>query len=453
MSKEKVYKNGDSIIAGDFTFELEGNCLRKFLKGIFKKQYQDIACDMMVKHYAFYEELNKVGIVKEEEYVTREATICCSNGTEVVQLDAYEDHGILAANGKPLMTCSDCEVNKNIYSFGTCKCGDIYSESLPHPSEEGEPDEHGSVRYKCMPVLCGNWKQDTGDLLISEGEEFVEALRSGAFLTCIYEGKITVIGIEKGEEPETEELPWIPSNILQLDGETKAEKNLKTRIDSMNNNISNTDLKWNQNKIKAVWEACEEFYEDYGVQVDPRLLLAIIVKEGTGSFNTSFDNKAGDGGNGAETNFESDCEKAVDLLGGKIIAYIIFHGDFSKARAEAYNKGYAGIKDYDDILHYLNWETPRLSFLSKTFISGVYADDNNWNSGVRQIYSEFVYDDVTAEYTNYVKGLKQDIFENNAKKEGIKVTTKVTFKESKNGRDSQRKYNNEYTIIGVIPKI
>lgn len=206
--------------------------------------------------------------------------------------------------------------------------------------------------------------------------------------------------------------------------------------------------------LESVGECLKLSMEDsYGVQVDPRLLLAIIVKEGTGSFNTSFDNKAGDGGNGAETNFESDCEKTVDLLGGKIIAYIIFHGDFSKARAEAYNKGYAGIKDYDDILHYLNWETPRLSFLSKTFISGVYADDNNWNSGVRQIYSEFVYDDVTAEYTNYVKGLKQDIFENNAKKEGIKVTTKVTFKESKNGRDSQRKYNNEYTIIGVIPKI
>ena len=218
MSKEKVYKNGDSIIAGDFTFELEGNCLRKFLKGIFKKQYQDIACDMMVKHYAFYEELNKVGIVKEEEYVTREATICCSNGTEVVQLDAYEDHGILAENGKPLMTCSDCEVNKNIYSFGTCKCGDIYSESLPHPSEEGEPDEHGNVRYKCMPVLCGNWKQDTGDLLISEGEEFVEALRSGAFLTCIYEGKITVIGIPEKEAEERKKIQ-ISSWLIAYEGE------------------------------------------------------------------------------------------------------------------------------------------------------------------------------------------------------------------------------------------
>jgi len=33
MPEEKVQKNGDAIIAGDFTFELEGNCLRKeFLK-------------------------------------------------------------------------------------------------------------------------------------------------------------------------------------------------------------------------------------------------------------------------------------------------------------------------------------------------------------------------------------------------------------------------------------
>lgn len=133
MPEERVQKNGDAIIAGDFTFELEGNWLQKFFKGFFKKKYEDTACEMMAMHYAFYEELNKVGSVKEEEYVTREATICCSNGTEMVQLDAYEDHGILAANEKPLMTCSDCEVNKNIYSFGTCKCGNIYSEELPHP--------------------------------------------------------------------------------------------------------------------------------------------------------------------------------------------------------------------------------------------------------------------------------------------------------------------------------
>lgn len=256
---------------------------------------------------------------------------------------------------------------------------------------------------------------------------------------------------KRGGKPEPEELLWIPSNILQLTGKTEAENNLKKRIDSMNGCIPNDDLKWNQNKINVIWKKCEEFYEDYGVQVDPRLLLAIIVEEGTGSFNTSSDNKAGDGGNGPEANFEVDCEKAVDLLGGKIIAYVTFHGAFSKARAEAYDNRRAGIKDYDDILHYLNWETPRLSFISKTFISGVYADDNSWNSGVRKIYSEFAYDDAAAKYTEYVKGLEKDTFEKNARKEGIQVTTDVEFKESKNGRDSQRKLNNEYTIIGVIP--
>ena len=263
MSKEKVYKNGDSIIAGDFTFELEGNCLRKFLKGIFKKQYQDIACDMMVKHYAFYEELSKVGIVKEEEYVTREAVIHCDKGSKDVKLDAYEDHGILAENGKALMTCNDCEVNKNIYSFGTCKCGDIYSESLPHPSEEGEPDEHGNVRYKCMPVLCGNWKQDTGDLLISEGEEFVEALRSGAFLTCIYEGKITVIGIPEKETEERKKIQ-ISSWLIAYEGEP-------TRVGGIEIDIKTEErekLKENNLKRDGIsgvdWYSYEEYTTEDG---------------------------------------------------------------------------------------------------------------------------------------------------------------------------------------------
>lgn len=35
MPEERVQKNGDAIIAGDFTFELEGNWLQKFFKGFF----------------------------------------------------------------------------------------------------------------------------------------------------------------------------------------------------------------------------------------------------------------------------------------------------------------------------------------------------------------------------------------------------------------------------------
>lgn len=55
-------------------------------------------------------------------------------------------------------------------------------------------------------------------LLIAEGENFVEALRSGAFLTCIYEGKITVIGIPEKEAEERKKIQ-ISSWLIAYEGE------------------------------------------------------------------------------------------------------------------------------------------------------------------------------------------------------------------------------------------
>lgn len=37
MPEEKVQKNGDAIIAGDFTFELEGNWIQKFSRDFSRK--------------------------------------------------------------------------------------------------------------------------------------------------------------------------------------------------------------------------------------------------------------------------------------------------------------------------------------------------------------------------------------------------------------------------------
>lgn len=53
------------------------------------------------------------------------------------------------------MTCSDCEVNKNIYSFGTCECGNMYSEKLPH---------HGPRRYESYKESI----VDHSDILLDE---------------------------------------------------------------------------------------------------------------------------------------------------------------------------------------------------------------------------------------------------------------------------------------------
>ena len=274
---------------------MEGNWIQKIFKGIFEKDtYQAIACEMMEKHYAFYEELNKV---KEEEYVTRGSVIHCDKGSKKVELDTYEDHGIFAANGKPLMTCNDCKVNQNIYSFGTCKCGNIYNEDLPHPSEEGQPDECGNVRYKCMPVLCGKWKQKAGDLLVAEGEKFVEALRSGAFLTCIYGGKITVIEIKEEEEPEPEE-----RETIQISSWLIAYKGEPTRMGGVEIDIKTEErekLKENNLKRDGISGVDWYSYEEY-ITKDMKLTINKYAAEQYESMGGIISEEPDD--NGAFTN-------------------------------------------------------------------------------------------------------------------------------------------------------
>lgn len=229
------------------------------------------------------------------------------------------------------------------------------------------------------------------------------------------------------------------------------EDNLTYRINHINEDKSESDpLRWNQEKIDLLWEKCREYYDDYGVQVDPRLMLAIIAQEGTGSFNTNSGNPGIGGGNGSDTNYVNDLKKAVELLGGKIIAYVQFHTAFSEARSEAFERGLAGIRDYDDILHYLNWETPCLYLNSKRFDSGVYAQHSSWNSGVRQIYNELAYYDVEKEYTDYVLGLDANLFMRIAEQKGIAVRTDIEFHAEQNGQDKKGNENNEYTIVGRV---
>lgn len=170
------------------------------------------ALEMMELHYAFFGQINRVNSIDAEEYVTREAIIRCSFGTDDIKLDTYEDHGIIAANEKPLMTCEDCQVNKNIYSFGTCKStfnGTKLINNLPHPTEIGVSGVETTVKYRCLPILSKQWIQKEGNLSVSDwtDEKFVEALRSGAYLTCIYGGLITVKDIPVKGDPQ-----FIPEN-------------------------------------------------------------------------------------------------------------------------------------------------------------------------------------------------------------------------------------------------
>ncbi len=113
-------------------------------------------------------------------------------------------------------------------------------------------------------------------------------LVKNAVLVCQYGGLIRIEKVAEQEESPKEELEWIPSYVMQLGGNRDSEKELTSRIETLNQSIKDSSLIWNQAKIDYLWEICKEFYENYGIQVDPRILLDIICDEGTGSFDTSI---------------------------------------------------------------------------------------------------------------------------------------------------------------------
>lgn len=161
--------------------------------------------ELMRENYAYYGQSNQIKGASEDEYVTREAIISCSLGTAYTKLELCEDHGIIAANQKPLLTCADCGVFKNIHSFGIC------TNKLSFGNNH------------CTPKITKVWIQREGNLYIWDGREgkYIEALRTSAYLTCLYGGLITVkcipsdsyvINIEQYIKYILDKLKWMPDD-------------------------------------------------------------------------------------------------------------------------------------------------------------------------------------------------------------------------------------------------
>ncbi len=193
-----------------------------------KPIYEELALRAMEQHYAFYGQLN--GVTKIEGYVTRNAIIHCDCGNADIRLDAYEDHGVIAANGEAVLTCDDCQANINIYRFGLCDAEEKYGKlSALRPSGEKEMNEKGIMCYRCMPVLAERWRQKESDLLIGDVDsgEFAEALKAGAYLTCRYGGIIEVVevpDIEVSEMNNEESEGILPLESKWLEEHTRGMK-------------------------------------------------------------------------------------------------------------------------------------------------------------------------------------------------------------------------------------
>ena len=84
------------------------------------------------------------------------------------------------------MTCSDCEVNKNIYSFGTCECGNMYSEKLPHPG----PRRYESYKESIV---------DHSDILLDERYAEAWEYKDNPFIYVSIIGPIYATGSDYGD--------------------------------------------------------------------------------------------------------------------------------------------------------------------------------------------------------------------------------------------------------------
>lgn len=183
---------------------------------------------------------------------------------------------------------------------------------------------------------------------------------------------------------------------MNINGSSEQEKYLKKRLSGLR-------LPWNQRKIDELWSSCENAYNEYGINVDPRFMLAIIIVEGTGSFDTSSDNPAADGGNGVETDYLKDLYKANSLILGKILGYSCYGKKFTEFVESETNK------ENGDIFSYCNWNTPIVRINSKRIEAGVYATDEDWQNDVRDIYEQLSHKGAAEEYSNVLERINPEI--------------------------------------------
>ena len=148
--------------------------------------------ELMARHYEYASHF-----LKEDEYVTRGSVLWCNEGTRMAAFDIDIDHGI-ESSGEDVGHCNDCDVNRNIYSFGGCK----------KPSPEGLPKRKTIIANKtpsrlyemekCIPILAKSWEttSSTGlKIWDYKDQQYYDVITTGDYLTCFYGGIISVLEV------------------------------------------------------------------------------------------------------------------------------------------------------------------------------------------------------------------------------------------------------------------
>lgn len=120
-----------------------------------------------------------------------------------------------------------------------------------------------------------------------------------------------------------------------------------------------------------------------------RLMLAILPQEGTGSYNTSPDNRGADGGHGPEPDWQLDVRRAVNLVAGKLKAYTqAVQQGFRDLAVRVVSPGSGeGTRATGSPIEWINWRTAIVEPDGRVRL-GAYAVHGSWWVGVSRYYAQ-----------------------------------------------------------------
>jgi len=160
-------------------------------------------------------------------------------------------------------------------------------------------------------------------------------------------------------------------------------------------------LTWDQAKIDDVWSKGKE------LGVDPRVMLAVLIQEGTGSFNTNalvstqfWNEEKGQysaGGSGLQPEFDLDLKDAMD---SHVLAKLTAYGHYAKefrAQVQA-----AGLGD-GNVFQYANYPVPWIKKSGWQIRPGCYATHTEWWKGVTANFDALAGKGATREYSAHLE--------------------------------------------------
>lgn len=175
-------------------------------------------------------------------------------------------------------------------------------------------------------------------------------------------------------------------SILNNDKVPEAAKKYVQALNTLGINYNNYTieemirlLSWNQDKINKTYEECRKYSVESGILISPKLALAIIGAEGTGSYDTNAAvKKCYNNGNGPQHDFNIDTRAALELIKNKVAGFAFYKDEYEKAALSA------GLTD-SLLIIYLCQKNP---ILGKND-TGIYADSDLWIELVVQKYQKY----------------------------------------------------------------